>query len=235
MGAKITLMGSEWISLDNSLPEVQKPCYFLDRENVFRGVMDESGDVYEILDNGTNDVVYHSNIEDGYIAFWKQELKMIENMEDKNISDKTRMKGMNQGIWLAVQELAHAGRWTQAAEELVSSCGLTEDECRKLQEESGSFNDEMLEFIDMVFKHDTMNEDYGVKILDDIWYHEIGSVFKYNIGSKEVELEVVESSDASCEGCAFNNSKNYYCKDTHCIDVDRKDDIDVIYKKVKRS
>ena len=31
------------------------------------------------------------------------------------------------------------------------------------------------------------------------------------------------------------NSKNYYCKDTHCIDVDRKDDIDVIYKKVKRS
>ena len=55
------------------------------------------------------------------------------------------------------------------------------------------------------------------------------------IDSKEVELEVVESSDASCEGCAFNNSKNYYCKDTHCIDVDRKDDIDVIYKKVKRS
>lgn len=25
--------------------------------------------------NGTNDVVYHSNIEDGYIAFWKQEFK----------------------------------------------------------------------------------------------------------------------------------------------------------------
>lgn len=44
-----------------------------------------------------------------------------------------------------------------------------------------------------------------------------------------------ESSDASCEGCVFNNSKNYYCKDTHCIDVDRKDDIDVIYKEVKRS
>jgi hypothetical protein len=156
MEAKITLIGPEWISLDGSLPKVQKPCYFLDRENVFRGVMDESGDVYEILDNGTNDVVYHSNIEDGYIAFWKQELKMIENMEDKNISDKTRMKGMNQGIWLAVQELAHDGRWTQAAEELVSSCGLTEDECRKLQEESGSFNDEMLEFIDMIFGHTDM-------------------------------------------------------------------------------
>lgn len=71
MGATITIIGSEWISLDNSLPEVQKPCCFLDRENIFRGVMDESGDVYEILDNDTNDVVYHSNIEDGYIVFWK--------------------------------------------------------------------------------------------------------------------------------------------------------------------
>ena len=233
MGAKITLMGSEWISLDGSLPEVQKSCYFLDRENVFRGVMDEQGDVYEILDNGTNDVVYHSNIEDGYIAFWKQELKMIENMEDKDISDKTRMKGMNQGIWLAVQELAHDGRWTQAAEELVSSCGLTEDECRKLQEESGSFNDEMLDFINSVFGHEDMINNSIT--LENIGYHKIGSIFKYNIGSKEVELEVVESSDASCEGCVFNNSKNYYCKDTHCIDVDRKDDIDVIYKEVKRS
>jgi hypothetical protein len=233
MGAKITLMGPEWISLDGSLPEVQKPCYFLDRENVFRGVMDEQGDVYEILDNGTNDVVYHSNIEDGYIAFWKQELKMIENMEDKDISDKTRMKGMNQGIWLAVQELAHDGRWTQAAEELVSSCGLTEDECRELQEESGSFNDEMLDFINSVFGHEDMINNSIT--LENIGYHKIGSIFKYNIGSKEVELEVVESSDASCEGCVFNNSKNYYCKDTHCIDVDRKDDIDVIYKEVKRS
>jgi hypothetical protein len=233
MGAKITLMGPEWISLDGSLPEVQKSCYFLDRENVFRGVMDEQGDVYEILDNGTNDVVYHSNIEDGYIAFWKQELKMIENMEDKDISDKTRMKGMNQGIWLAVQELAHDGRWTQAAEELVSSCGLTEDECRELQEESGSFNDEMLDFINSVFGHEDMINNSIT--LENIGYHKIGSIFKYNIGSKEVELEVVESSDASCEGCVFNNSKNYYCKDTHCIDVDRKDDIDVIYKEVKRS
>lgn len=61
-------------------------------------------------------------------------------------------------VWdkLAVQELAHDGRWTQAAEELVSSCGLTEVECRELQEESGSFNDEMLEFIDMIFGHTDM-------------------------------------------------------------------------------
>ena len=36
------------------------------------------------------------------------------------MDENERKKGMNQGIWLAVQELAHAGRWTQAAEELVS-------------------------------------------------------------------------------------------------------------------
>nr|UVY18513.1 MAG: hypothetical protein [Bacteriophage sp.] len=119
------------------------------------------------------------------------------------------------------------------AEELVSSCGLTEDECRELQEESGSFNDEMLDFINSVFGHEDMINNSIT--LENIGYHKIGSIFKYNIGSKEVELEVVESSDASCEGCVFNNSKNYYCKDTHCIDVDRKDDIDVIYKEVKRS
>lgn len=147
--------------------------------------------------------------------------------------DKARMKGMNQGVWLSVQELAHDGRWTQAAEELVSSCGLTEDECRELQEESGSFNDEMLDFINSVFGHEDMINNSIT--LENIGYHKIGSIFKYNIGSKEVELEVVESSDASCEGCVFNNSKNYYCKDTHCIDVDRKDDIDVIYKEIKRS
>ena len=81
---------------------------------------------------------------------------MIEDMEDKGILDKARMEGMNQGVWLSVQELAHDGRWTQAAEELVSSCGLTEDECRKLQEESGSFNDEMLDFINSVFGHEDM-------------------------------------------------------------------------------
>lgn len=81
---------------------------------------------------------------------------MIENMVNKDILDKARMKGMNQGIWLAVQELAYDGRWTQAAEELVSSCGLTEDECRELQEESGSFNDEMIEFIDRIFGHKDM-------------------------------------------------------------------------------
>lgn len=171
-------------------------------------------------------------------AVLQKELRSVlsENV-NKSISRNMKIKATkyrnDYRVWLAVQELAHDGRWTQAAEELVSSCGLTEDECRELQEESGSFNDEMLDFINSVFGHEDMINNSIT--LENIGYHKIGSIFKYNIGSKEVELEVVESSDASCEGCVFNNSKNYYCKDTHCIDVDRKDDIDVIYKEVKRS
>lgn len=115
------------------------------------------------------------------------------------------------------------------AKHFIKLFGFDRNECEMLLDKNGS-DDKMESFIiQMVF-----NKDDKI-ILDDIGYHKIGSIFKYNIDSKEVELEVVESSDASCEGCAFNNSKNYYCKDTHCIDVDRKDDIDVIYKKVKRS
>lgn len=55
-----------------------------------------------------------------------------------------------------------------------------------------------------------------------------------NFGSKEIELEVVESDDYSCNGCIFNNSI-YQCMDTCCIDNDREDSTDVIYKEVKRS
>lgn len=177
---------------------------------------------------------------------------MIEDMENKDILDKVRMKGMNQGIWLAVQELAHDGRWTQAAEELVSSCGLTEDECRKLQEESGSFDDEMLKFIDTIFGRkidlDEDNQMIDIDIstmkvgdtysfadnLKDIGYHKIGSIFKYNTGMEKIELEVIEIDDSSCDGCVFNN-RGYYRMYSCCCNIDREDNTNVIYKEVKRS
>lgn len=77
---------------------------------------------------------------------------MIEDMENKDILDKARMKGMNQGVWLSVQELAHGGRWTRAAEELVSSCGLTEDECRELSKEDlFEYAEEMRKCLDKIF------------------------------------------------------------------------------------
>lgn len=162
-------------------------------------------------------------------------------MDDNKIMEAAKLianssAALIEAMGMMSENIERANRGESLAyteEDLVSSCGLTEDECRELQEESGSFNDEMLDFINSVFGHEDMINNSIT--LENIGYHKIGSIFKYNIGSKEVELEVVESSDASCEGCVFNNSKNYYCKDTHCIDVDRKDDIDVIYKEVKRS
>ena len=141
---------------------------------------------------------------------------------------EAKEEGIRQGIWLCIQRLVHMEQYDMA-KYFIKLFGFDRNECEMLLDKNGS-DDKMESFIiQMVF-----NKDDKI-ILDDIGYHKIGSIFKYNIDSKEVELEVVESSDASCEGCAFDNSKNYYCKDTHCIDVDRKDDIDVIYKKVKRS
>lgn len=70
--------------------------------------------------------------------------------------------------------------------------------------------------------------------LSNIGYHEICSVFKCDIGSKEIELEVIESGNYSCDGCIFNNNI-YCCRDTYCIDRDREDNTNVIYKEVKRS
>lgn len=164
---------------------------------------------------------------------------MIEDMKDEDILDKARMEGMNQGIWLAVQELAHDGRWTQAAEELISSCGLTEDECRKLQEESESFNDEMIKFIDNMFGRENMISEGSTisendTICINIKYHKIGSIFKYNTGMEKIELEVIEIDDSSCDGCVFNN-RGYYCMYSCCCNIDREDNTDVIYKEVKRS
>lgn len=39
-----------------------------------------------------------------------------------------------------------------------------------------------------------LDKDDNRKILKDIEYHKIGSVFKCNIGSKEIELEVVDTA-----------------------------------------
>lgn len=147
-------------------------------------------------------------------------------MEDR--VQEAKEEGIRQGIWLCVQKLVYAER-CDMAKYLIESFGFDKNECKEILDKN-SMDDKMKLFVQMI-----LDKDDNRKVLKDIEYHKIGSIFKYNIGSKEVELEVVESSDASCEGCVFNNSKNYYCKDTHCIDVDRKDDIDVIYKKVKRS
>jgi hypothetical protein len=147
---------------------------------------------------------------------------------NKSAIDKTKQEGIRQGIWLCVQSLVDLEDFVMARY-FIRTFGFDKNECEELLSKNNS-NYKMGSFV-----AELMSDKNDNITLENIGYHKIGSIFKYNIGSKEVELEVIESSDASCEGCVFNNSKNYYCKDTHCIDVDRKDDIDVIYKKVKRS
>lgn len=159
--------------------------------------------------------------------------KMLNDIEivviNKNLLDKARMEGMNQGIWLAVQELVCDGRWTQAAEELVSSCGLTEDECRKLQEESGSFDDEMLEFIDTVFGRkidlDELDED---NLIIDISTMKAGDTYSFMNSQKEmVGIKAVKRSMLGCNGCYLSNSE-LLCKGCSKNERETNDDITVV-------
>ena len=139
------------------------------------------------------------------------------------MDENERKKGMNQGIWLAVQELVYAGRWTQAAEELVSFCGLTEDECRKLQEESESFNDEMIKFIDNMFGRENMiSEGSTISENDTI----IGEGFNYKVGMAEMTLRVDKCD--RCSGCAFENYI-YDCVKSGCLGCEREDGESVRY------
>lgn len=106
---------------------------------------------------------------------------------------------------------------------------LTKNECEALLDKNDP-NDKMNEFIDGFM----FNRNNHIKKLDDIGYHKIGEVFKYDIGSGIIELAVIEDDGSGCDGCIFND-RNYYCKNTCCINVDRKDSTDIIYKEVKRS
>lgn len=153
---------------------------------------------------------------------------MIEDMNDKDILDKARMEGMNQGIWLAVQELAYDGRWTQAAEELVSSCGLTEDECRKLQEESGSFDDEMLEFIDTIFSRKIDLDENNQRISVNISTMKVGDTYSFadNHGDM-VKIRAIERSNLGCRGCYLSND-GISCSGCNKEERETNDDIAVI-------
>lgn len=171
-----------------------------------------------------------------------------------NNLERIRIKGMNQGIWLAVQELAHDGRWTQAAEELVSTCGLTEEECRNLQKESGSFDDEMKDFIDKVFGSDEgcimifgiededMDDDSESDMMKDIDHTldsnsvvdtGIGEPFVYKKNEKKYILEAcdVTNNSCACEKCFFL-FLGESCENKMCLPHNRKDGKDVVYKRL---
>lgn len=118
-----------------------------------------------------------------------------------------------------------------AAVELISSCGLTEDECRKLQEESESFNDEMIKFIDNMFGRENMISEGSTisendTICINIKYHKIGEVFNYKVGMSEMTLRVDKCD--RCSGCAFENYI-YDCVKSGCLGCEREDGESVRY------
>ena len=113
----------------------------------------------------------------------------------------------------------------------MSSCGLTEDECRKLQEESESFNDEMIKFIDNMFGRENMISEGSTisendTICINIKYHKIGEVFNYKVGMSEMTLRVDKCD--RCSGCAFENYI-YDCVKSGCLGFEREDGKSVRY------
>lgn len=146
---------------------------------------------------------------------------------NKSTIDKAEQEGIKQGIWLCIQKLVHIEQYGMA-KCFIESFGFDRNECNRLLSKNGS-DDKMELFITRMI----LDKDNKIT-LSNIGYHKICSVFKCYIGSKEIELEVVESDDYSRNGCIFNNSI-YQCMDTCCIDNDREDSTDVIYKEVKRS
>lgn len=115
--------------------------------------------------------------------------------------------------------------------EYENEFGLTEDECRKLQEESESFNDEMIKFIDNMFGRENMISEGSTisendTICINIKYHKIGEVFNYKVGMSEMTLRVDKCD--RCSGCAFENYI-YDCVKSGCLGCEREDGESVRY------
>lgn len=146
-------------------------------------------------------------------------------MEDR--VQEAKEEGIRQGIWLCIQKLVHIEQYVMA-KCFIESFGFDRNECNRLLSKNDS-DDKMELFITRTI----LDKDNKIT-LSNIGYHKICSVFKCYIGSKEIELEVIKSDGCSCDGCIFDNTI-YHCMDTCCIDNDREDSTDVIYKEVKRS
>lgn len=141
---------------------------------------------------------------------------------NKSTIDKAEQEGIRQGIWLCIQKLVHMEQYDMA-KHFIKSFGFDRNECNRLLDKNGS-DDEMESFIARMI----LDKDNKIT-LSNIGYHEIHSVFKCDIDSKEIELEVVESDNYSCDGCIFNNNI-YYCRDTYCM-IEIEKTIQMLYTK----
>lgn len=140
---------------------------------------------------------------------------------------EAKEEGIRQGIWLCIQKLVSLDMLGMARY-FILSFKFDKNECEALLDKNDP-NDKVNKFIDgFIF-----NRNNHIKKLDDIGYHKIGEVFKYDIGSEIIELKVIETDDRGCDGCIFDG-KDYYCKNTCCINIDREDETNIIYKEVKK-
>lgn len=105
---------------------------------------------------------------------------------------------------------------------------MTEDECRKLQEESGSFDDEMLEFIDTIFGRKIDLDEDNQMIDIDISTMKVGDTYSFMNNQKEmVEIKAVKRSRLGCNGCYLSNSE-LLCKGCNKSERDTNDNIMVV-------
>lgn len=100
---------------------------------------------------------------------------------NKSTIDKAEQEGIRQGIWLCIQKLVHMEQYDMA-KHFIESFGFDRNECNRLLDKNGS-DDEMESFIARMI----LDKDNKIT-LSNIGYHEIYSVFKCDIDSKEIEL-----------------------------------------------
>lgn len=64
-------------------------------------------------------------------------------------------------------------------------------------------------------------------------YLKLGEIFKINVEDKTVYLKVEpDGSEGYCEGCYFNKHLIDCIPDSNCNQIDRDDNINIIYKQV---
>ena len=156
--------------------------------------------------------------------------KKVRNARGRSCKDKVPVFGMLQREGFVIAKVVNdtkAGTLIPIINDVVCpGSTIFSDECRRLQEESGSFNDEMLEFIDIIFGHkDMISKENTIHI--NIKHHEVGEIFNYRAGMSEMTLKVVKAND-ECSGCVFKNSL-YNCTRSNCMEYEREDGESIKY------
>lgn len=146
---------------------------------------------YEILDNDTNDVVYHSNIEDGYIVLGRQYgcyiqrskkiMSLIDKLEDLVIKVDTEYQEKMEAVIREIVPGMPEGNVRHAAELMCTDRmgNMMDIDVYILREEDRPYECHYLKDLleDRVARIDKMHEDksYTYNIDDNYWCATCGS------------------------------------------------------------